>query len=660
MNYLKMKYFKIITFLFTIVLINNVVFSQNKAITLDVKAFDKTDKIELDKAEELYEGGNYLFAIPIYEELVVKYPKEFYIKYRLGMCYLKKQDSYDKAVEYLKPVAEKMPNSADIKFYLGIAYHLTNQFDNAIIEFTEYLKQDIIKTQQPITERLIQNCKNAKELVEKPVDVEITNMGSPINTEASEYVPVISSDEQTMIFTYMGKRSKGGFEDVFATEKKDDGTWKEPKPLDDNINCYDHDASIALSPNGQVLFVYKDTRDKKGEIYYSNLIGRDWSTPKPILGDVNTSHWEGSASISADGQTLYFTSDKPEGLGGRDIYKATLINDSIWGNVENLGSTINTIYNDDAPFIHPDGRTLVFSSEGHNSMGSYDIFHTELQKDGTWLPPTNIGFPINSPDRDTYYVLSADGKTGYYSSGRPGGYGLQDIYAVTPGLVGYKPAIAIVKGLITLDNVPTEADIVVTYKNKGTLHSKLGSNSSSGEYLSNLQTGEIYEITYKLKNLEHKQLSGDSIVLETINIADSEDFVEIVKNVSFYSIDFIAAQPVKEEVVKENIVKEEAVVKPIGEQSIEGLIFKVQIAAYNLPKNYNYARLKGLGDVEKNLLDDGITRFTIGGNFNTLNAANLHKEKVVNRGQDDAFVTAIYKGKRVYLNDLVSQGILKE
>lgn len=654
-----MKNIKIITLLFTVILIHNVVFSQNKAITLDVKVFDKADKIELDKAEELFESGSYLFAIPIYEELAEKFPKELYIKYRLGMCYLKKQDSYHKAVEYLKPVADKMPNSADIKFYLGIAYHLTNQFDDAIKEFNEYLKQDIIKTQQPITERLIQNCINAKELVASPVDVVITNVGSPINTEAAEYVPVISSNEQTMVFTYMGKRSKGGFEDVFTTEKKDDGTWINPQPLDDNINSYDHDASIALSPDGQILFIYKDTKDKKGEIYYSNLNGRDWSTPKQILGEVNTNHWEGSASISADGKILFFTSDKPAGLGGRDIYKATLINDSIWGNVVNLGPTINTPYNDDAPFIHPDGRTLVFSSEGHNSMGGYDIFHTQLQKDGTWLPPTNIGFPINSPDRDTYYVLSADGKTGYYSSGRPEGYGLQDIYIVSPGLVGYKPAIALVKGLITLDNKPAEAEIIITYKNKGTTHSKIGSNSSSGEYLSNLPTGDVYEITYKLKNFNNSLLSGDSIVSETVNIVESDDFIEIVKNISFYSIDFVAAQPVKEEVVKET-VKEEIVVQPIGEQSIEGLIFKVQIAAYNLPKNYNYARLKGLGDVEKNLLDDNITRFTIGGSFKTLNLANEHRDKVISRGQDDAFVTAIYKGKRVYLKDLVAQGIIKE
>jgi len=625
-------------------------YTQNKAIALNVKTFDKADKANLDKAEDFFLQEYYTLALPIYEDLIEKYPNETYLQYRLGMCYLKKQDAYDKAVLYLKPIAESDPDAADIKYFLGIAYHLTYQFDDAIKVFNEYLNQKIDDEQQQITKRLIENCMNAKMLVATPAEVTITNIGAPINSEASEYVPVISSDEQTMLFTYVGKKSKGGFEDIFISEKSANGQWKNPEPLGDNINGYNHDACIALSPDGQTLFIYKDSKEKKGEIYYSKLSGNSWSDPKPLLGEVNTNHWEGSASLSADGKTLYFTSDKPAGFGGRDIYKATLINDSIWGNIKNLGPTINTPYNDDAPFIHPDGRTLVFSSEGHNSMGGYDIFHTQLQLNGTWLPPTNIGFPINSPDRDTYYVLSADGKTGYFSSGRPGGYGLQDIYSVMPGLVGFIPTIAVVKGTITLNNQPAEAEIIVTIQSSEETHSKLGSNSVTGEYLTNLPKGDIYEVIYKLKDAHLLKLKGDSIVMELIAIENTDDFVEINKNIAFYTVDFES----------DIIAEEENIEEVYGDKSMDGLIFKVQIAAYNMPENYSYDRLKGLGEVEKSLLDDGITRFTIGGNFNTLNLANEHRDKVVARGQDDAFVTAIYKGKRVYLEELIEQGILKE
>lgn len=645
-----MKKIKSLFLFLMLTCIYSIGYTQNKAIELNVKTFDKADKANLDKAEDFFLQEYYTLALPIYEDLIEKYPNETYLQYRLGMCYLKKQDAYDKAVLYLKPIAESDPDAADIKYFLGIAYHLTYQFDEAIKVFNEYLNQKIDDEQQQITKRLIENCMNAKVLVATPAEVTITNIGAPINSEASEYVPVISSDEQTMLFTYVGKRSKGGFEDIFISEKSANGQWKNPEPLGDNINGYNHDACIAISPDGQTLFIYKDSKEKKGEIYYSKLSGNSWSDPKPLLGEVNTNHWEGSASLSADGKTLYFTSDKPAGLGGRDIYKATLINDSIWGNIENLGPTINTPYNDDAPFIHPDGRTLVFSSEGHNSMGGYDIFHTQLQLNGTWLPPTNIGFPINSPDRDTYYVLSADGKTGYFSSGRPGGYGLQDIYSVMPGLVGFIPTIAVVKGSITLNNQPAEAEIIVTIQSSEETHSKLGSNSVTGEYLTNLPKGDIYEVVYKLKDAHLLKLKGDSIVIELIAIENTDDFIEINKNIAFYTVDFES----------DIIVEEENIEEVYGDKSMDGLIFKVQIAAYNMPENYSYDRLKGLGEVEKSLLDDGITRFTIGGNFTTLNLANEHRDKVVARGQDDAFVTAIYKGKRVYLEELIEQGILKE
>ncbi len=645
-----MKKIKSLFLFLMLTCIYSIGYTQNKAIALNVKTFDKADKANLDKAEDFFLQEYYTLALPIYEDLIEKYPNETYLQYRLGMCYLKKQDAYDKAVLYLKPIAESDPDAADIKYFLGIAYHLTYQFDDAIKVFNEYLNQKIDDEQQQITKRLIENCMNAKMLVATPAEVTITNIGAPINSEASEYVPVISSDEQTMLFTYVGKKSKGGFEDIFISEKSANGQWKNPEPLGDNINGYNHDACIALSPDGQTLFIYKDSKEKKGEIYYSKLSGNSWSDPKPLLGEVNTNHWEGSASLSADGKTLYFTSDKPAGFGGRDIYKATLINDSIWGNIENLGPTINTPYNDDAPFIHPDGRTLVFSSEGHNSMGGYDIFHTQLQLNGTWLPPTNIGFPINSPDRDTYYVLSADGKTGYFSSGRPGGYGLQDIYSVMPGLVGFIPTIAVVKGTITLNNQPAEAEIIVTIQSSEETHSKLGSNSVTGEYLTNLPKGDIYEVIYKLKDAHLLKLKGDSIVMELIAIENTDDFVEINKNIAFYTVDFES----------DIIVEEENIEEVYGDKSMDGLIFKVQIAAYNMPENYSYDRLKGLGEVEKSLLDDGITRFTIGGDFTTLNLANEHRDKVVARGQDDAFVTAIYKGKRVYLEELIEQGILKE
>lgn len=628
--------------------ITTATFGQKNTIKLNFKSFTDEDKEKLNSAEELYIDLDYKIALPLYEELNATYPTEDYISYRLGMCYLEKEDSYKKAVETLKPIAEKFPEAADIKFYLGKAYHLNYQFEEAIKELNEYLGQKIIKSQRPITERLIQNCENAKALVGNPIKVDITNIGGSINSEAAEYVPVISSDEKVMLYTYMGTKSKRGLEDVFRTEKKKDGTWNTPKALGDNINGIDNDACIALSTDGQVLFVYRDDPKKKGEIYYSKLKGNKWGKPTPLLGDVNTNHWEGSCSLSADGKTLYFTSDKPEGFGGRDIYKATLINDSIWGEVENLGPTINTSYNDDAPFFHPDGRTLVFSSEGHNSMGGYDVFHTQLKIDSTWKPVENIGYPINSPDRDTYYMLSADGQTGYFSSGRAGGYGNQDIYTVIPGLIGYKPAIAMITGIVTLNDEPHAAEITVNFTDNNRLYTKIEANSESGEYLTTLPVSHEYIIEYKLNDFDFSLLKGDSIIKRTFAIAESDTMVKMDVKIKFYTDSFIVEPMTKEKIVE-----------TFGKTEAEGLTFKVQIAAFNFPDNYIYKRLKGLGKVEKNILDDNITRFTIGGEFRTFNEASVHNEKVKAAGQTDAFITAIYKGKRVYLQDLIDQEIFK-
>ena len=264
-----MKKIKSLFLFLMLTCIYSIGYTQNKAIALNVKTFDKADKANLDKAEDFFLQEYYTLALPIYEDLIEKYPNETYLQYRLGMCYLKKQDAYDKAVLYLKPIAESDPDAADIKYFLGIAYHLTYQFDEAIKVFNEYLNQKIDDEQQQITKRLIENCMNAKVLVATPAEVTITNIGAPINSEASEYVPVISSDEQTMLFTYVGKRSKGGFEDIFISEKSANGQWKNPEPLGDNMVITMMPALLFLLMDKLFLFI-KTVRRKKEKFIIAN------------------------------------------------------------------------------------------------------------------------------------------------------------------------------------------------------------------------------------------------------------------------------------------------------------------------------------------------------------------------------------------------------
>lgn len=651
--------------------------AQKGVIKLDKKKLSPEDELALETAHTFFEEGNYILALPYFQSLNEAHPEDIFFKYKLGVCYLYKTDQHDLALKFLKEVYDEKSDAADIYFYLGKAYLINYKFDEAIEQLNKYVKEKIPDFRKKEALRVLENCQNGKLLVANPVNAKIENIGPPINTEAAEYVPVISADESVMIYTYRGENSVGGlqegegyYEDVYISEKVD-GKWSEPRNIGDNINGYSHDASIALSSDGQKLFIYKNTPANKGDIYISYLQGKEWSMPEKVKGDVNTnSAWEGSVSLASDERTLYFSSERDGGLGGKDLYKAEIQSDGSWGNVQNLGPAINTIYDDDAPFFHPDGKTMYFSSQGHSSMGGYDIFTTELKEDKTWTTPENMGYPINTTGDDIYFVLAANGTTGYYSSGKAGGQGQQDIYVLY--IEPKKVPLVLVKGVVTLDDKPVEASVSVLEENNDQSYLDLKSNEATGKYLANFPAGKNYKLVFNLTGYD-----GQTEKLEAVNVTD---YLEKEINIKFYSKkDSLAmAEKPKEESPKEEVAKVDTVIptptptpapvdtvqnlkgliETIADKSAEGLIFRVQIAAYKKPQNYNFQRLLSLGKVERVNLNDGITRFVIGEMYNTLNEAREFNKKVIAAGQTDAFVTAIYQGKRVYIEDLIKQNVI--
>lgn len=625
----------------------------------DVK-LTKTQEADLTDAENYFADENYLAALPVFKKVEPDFTStssvRTNIKFKLGICYLYKSDEASKSIDYLKSLKEEDPNIPDVEFYLGRAYHLNGKYDEALVEFISYSNKKLNENDRKELNRYILYCKNAKEHISSPVDATITNIGDPVNTENSEYVPVISADESIMVFTYAGVRSTGGlqdvegkknetgkyFEDIFVTTKEEDKPWKEPEPIGNvNINTDGHDAAIALSSDGQLLFVYKNDPSNNGDIYSSKLEGTQWSDPQKLPGINTSKHWEGSASISSTGKFLIFASDRPGGLGGRDLYRAKLQFDGTWGDIKNLGPVINTAYNEDAPFIHPDGTYMVFSSEGHSSMGGYDIMRTDILGDSTYATPINLGYPINTPGDDRYYVVTADGKKGYYSSGKPGGYGQHDIYLVEPGIPGKKALLVLLRGTITLDDKPVEAQVKVYFDDEQNKNGQgeYASNSASGKYLVNLPAGSNYKIVYSLKGFEDQ--------IRTLEATKVDTFLEAVIDIPFYT-----KKPI---VMKDSSkISNSDIVKQFGDSTIIALEFYVQIAAYNYPKNFKYSHLKGKGKVQMRKLGDNITRFTIGPKFKTLNEARAYKNEIVAVGGEttDSFVLAVYQGKRVYLKDL--------
>ncbi|MGB4230367.1 MAG: tetratricopeptide repeat protein, partial [Bacteroidales bacterium] len=404
----KYKGKRILFFLMFILTFSNNVISQD--IQFSRKYFPNSPGLK--EAKKNIRMGNSLFikgegyyneALDYYLKANLFNPDNAELNYKIGICYLYTADK-DKAVEHLeKSYQLKSDVTEDITYYLGMAYHQNFNFDQAINYYRKYL--DVLnprnrdKYLNEINKK-IEECKNGKEIVKDTVKVIIDNLGETVNSIYPDYAPVISADESMLIFTSRRPTNIGGlrdpmtgkfFEDIYIAYLEEWGNWlltQPGAPLNDKY----HDATIGLSPDGQTLYLYKG--DNGGDIYVSYLKGRNWTIPEALPSPINTKYHESSASLGPDGRTLYFVSDRPGGIGGRDIWFSRKDNSGYWSSPINLFD-INTPYDEEGVFIHPDGRTLYFSSKGHNSMGGYDIFRSVYQ-DGKWSKPVNLGYPINT------------------------------------------------------------------------------------------------------------------------------------------------------------------------------------------------------------------------------------------------------------------------
>lgn len=649
----------------------NIVYCQ---ISLELKEeqtsnWSLTDRTRLNTADIYFKNQEYLFARSIYDSLYKKHKSNIYIGYLLGTC-----NTYDSRYQQISESLIKSAEPAkskllDYDYYLGRAYLVNGKYNEAILQFEKYKLNQLNKDTKDEVDHQISICKNAIDLENKSAVAKTTNIGAPVNTSGSEYTPVFPSNESFMVFTYRGTRSMGGkqilpnktdekngiyFEDIMISSKDDQEKWSEPKPIS-TINTNGHDAAVHISHDGQKLFLYRNVGIGSGDIYVSKLDGSNWGIPEKVKG-INSNFWEGSVCLSPDEKTIYFSSDRQGGLGGRDIYFAQLMPDGSWGNVKNLGPEINTKYNEDAPFIHSDGKTLFFASTGHNTIGGYDIFRSEF-KQGKWTTPYNVGKPVNTTQDDKFYVVSSDGERGYYSSEKKDGFGQQDIYIVEPGLFGKPTSLVQVIGNVKYDNAPVKATIFVRSKlNKKDFSGTFHSNSITGGYLVNLPSGNEYEIVYKYLN---------TTLIKAISTAKIDSFARIEIDAELFSDEYqrlnyaaIDSSAFKSDDMISLAYTYEQLVEKYGNTVIDSLNYTVQIGAYKMYENFNYSKLIGLPKALRKTFADNITRFTIG-SYNTLNETNAILTKAKKNGIKDAFIIAVYKGERYYFKELLNQGILK-
>lgn len=506
-------------------------------------------RAKFTEGNRLMEEKLYGQAIDIWKELVAHDQFNDNVNYKLGYSYLESNKNREKALPYLEAAASKPANpdydifnvnerSAPIEVYYhyGRALHLNYKLDKAIEQFNKFLNTANSKHHlRNDALRNIEMAEYAKEQLADPKSYTIDNLGGVINSEYADFSPVISVDENALFFTSRRLRpdssnsnliddASGDYlEDIYVSYKDREGNWQEPELL--NINSQSHTATVNVSADGQRLFIYKDNNGV-GSLLSSELVGETWTEPEMLGSNINSNSWESHAAMTADGNTLYFVSDRAGGFGGRDIYRVVKLPNGKWSKALALGPTINTPHDEDACFVHPDGRTLYFASTGHNSMGGFDIFYSQMGEDGEWSEPKNVGYPLNTVDDDVFFVTSADGRRAYYSSRQEGGFGEKDLYMVELPESERAPCLTVLKGFVLSPEgtrIPESTTIYVTNSETGETK-QYKPRMRDGVFVAILPPCVDYSVDYRV--------NGKSIANEEINVPCETCYNEIQKELT--------------------------------------------------------------------------------------------------------------------------------
>ena len=396
-------------------------------------------KVSPKAAEDKLMMGNYEDAMTDYIALYAKEPQNDKYAYNLAVCYLNYNGNKTKAIPYLEKLTHNAKHEPNADYLLGRAYQYALRFDDAIAAFTRFTNEGKGKEENlKDAELQIQYCLNAKERLKYLLNVSFENLGKSVNSEYNDYYAFVPLDESFII--YNSKRPIGDVEEkpngeypttILISEVKD-GKYQAAKKLELELPKGTASAEvIGLSANGNTLLLYINDNKGYGSIYTSER-GTDFKYAKPVMLDkqINAPNSdEIAASISAEGDVIYFASDRVGGIGGTDIYACRKTPSGAWGTAMNLGKEINTPQNEDFPNISPDGKELYFSSTGHSSMGGYDIFKaTKNEETNAWENTKNIGYPVNTPLDDYNFRASKSNRYGYISAIRDGGLGDFDNY----------------------------------------------------------------------------------------------------------------------------------------------------------------------------------------------------------------------------------------
>lgn len=511
-----------------------------------------SDKEKFVEALYLMDDKRFMEAMPLLQELLKEDSENANLNYNYGVALSNSFNDADRdsALPYLaKAVLQVSPNytpysarekkaPVDAYYYYGLALHADYQFDPAMQAFTKfktYINDKHYLYDQVENRILMANY--AKRAVENPRNVEIINLGADLNSSYPEYSPAIRIDESAIYFTSRRIRpdssnlglidpNDGMYNEDIYVSFNEGGKWTKPREL--NINTSGNEATLNLSVDGRTLYIYRG-ENNNGALLESKLLSdsagfEKWSKPKLLGSNINTKANESHVTISPDNKTLYFTSDREGGFGGMDIYFCRILPNGKWADAVNAGPVLNTKFNEDGVYMHPDGKTLYFSSNGHEGMGGYDFF-TATNTDSGWTAPVNLGYPINSVDDDIFFVTTPDGKRAYFSSFKVGGQGEKDIYMLQL-IDAEEISLTLYRGEFTYVNSrkpPKGAVVSITNNYTGEPIGYYTPRERDGQFSAILEPNNSYHFVYEADEFETYE--------EDIYVPEGASYQEIYKDI---------------------------------------------------------------------------------------------------------------------------------
>jgi len=401
------------------------------------------DNIRLQEAfydaEYFLMRGDFNDALPYYQGIYAAMPDNASIAFRIGLCYLNIEGKKNLAIEYLEKASQNITGKYregslrqteapyEALFFLGDAYRINYMFEKAREAYSRY-RQTLLPTDLEnlmFIDQQIAACNNAPEMMASPVKFTVEEVDDIINDANDNFFPVVSPDGKAIAYMTSMK-----FYDAIMFSRFARNEWSTPVNITPELQS-DGDHYISCITSDNTVMVLSKDDNINSDIWMSKYDGTHWEPARKLKKEINTKYWEAHGFITEDGATLIFASDRPGGFGGLDLYVSKLGPDGEWGMPENMGPEINTPFNEDRPFLINNGKKLFFASQGHHNMGGYDIFRSDLQYNGLWSTPENIGYPLNNPDDNIFFCPAENGKAGYMSfSGRDKSSGGADIYRV--------------------------------------------------------------------------------------------------------------------------------------------------------------------------------------------------------------------------------------